>query len=126
MGHGREAEHDGGGVVVDGYAGLGAGDLGEEPADVLVPGAAGASGEVKLEVAVAGPSGDSGFDGIAAQGGTAQVRVDYDACGVDNGAGPAPQPLGGAHTDGVNDGVQRWSLDSVAHGLPDRGQLGAD
>ena len=74
-------------VVVDHQRSLGAGEGGDETLDAAVAGAPRALVDVVLEVGVAlGGAGDGGLC-IVAERGAAQVGVDDDAGGVDDGRG---------------------------------------
>lgn len=84
FGEGGEDEQDGGGVVVDDEGGFGAGEAFEQVFGMAVAGATGAFGEVVFQVGVA-ERGVHGLDGRAAKGGAAQVGVEDDAGGVDDG-----------------------------------------
>ncbi len=105
-GEGREHEEQGGGVVVDGHGGLGAGDAAQEGLDVLVAAAALAGFEVVLEVAVAARDCRHGGDGGVRERRAAEVGVNDDAGGVDHGTQGRGQGRIGAAQGGVDDLVE--------------------
>ena len=83
-----------GGVVVDGEAGLGAGDRLDQGAEVVEARAALAGGEVVLQVGEAAAGGVHGGAGGVGEGGAAEVGVQDHAGSVDYGSqGGAVQRL---------------------------------
>ena len=104
-----EREQHGGGVVVDDEPGVGAARLGEEVPSVVVAGPPPAGLEAVLQVRVAAPDVRGDAEGLLAEGGTAQVRVQEHPGGVDDGAELAgcergDACLGVAHHGGGVDG----------------------
>ena len=109
-----EDEEERGGVVVD-DEGRAAEDGFEQGAGVDVAAAALAGGEVVFEVSVAGGGGEAG------QGGAAEVGVEDDAGGVDDGAQGRGLPGGEGGGGGLFDGVgERFAAEEgLAGGVED-------
>jgi len=103
----RQRQEQRRGVVVHGDGRLGAGDAPQQPFYVLVAAAALAGGEVELEVAVAVAHGRHRGDGLVRQGRAAEVGVDDDAGGVDDGPQAGAQRGVGAGGRRLGDGFER-------------------
>ena len=117
-----EAEHGRGGVVVDDHRVLGAGELAEQRAQVIVARAARAALEVVLEVRV--PARDLVDRG--ARGGrerrAPEVGVQHDAGRVDHAAQRGARELGGeaAHGRGIDRRARRRPREDLGAPLGDR------
>ena len=125
-GEGGEAEEDGGGVVVDGEGGFGAGELLEEGFQLGVASAALAGVEVVFEVGVAVGGLVGGLGGGAAEGGAAEVGVNDYAGGVDYGAGLGVGGLVDAAADLGGDLVQSVGGGALSDALAGGVEFGAD
>src|SRR5205807_7728670 len=88
-----QGEQHGGGVVVDDEGGLGAGQGGEQLAGVAVAAAAAPLGQVVLEVGVPHGNRLDGVHRVPAERGAAEVGVQQDAGGIDDGHHPPAAAL---------------------------------
>ena len=129
LAEGVQHQQDGGGVVVDHHAGLGAGQALEQPVDDGVTAAAAAAVQVELQVAVAGDDPAHGLLGAPGQYGTAHVGMDDHTGAVDDvaqarrrRAADEGQQFGQAGLQGQFGGILHASgADVVAAAVPEIG-----
>jgi len=110
MGERCEREHERTGRVVDGHAGLGTGQARNQWTDVSLAGAALAGRQVELEIGIAARTGRDRRHGLGGQRRAAEVGVDDDAGGVDDGAQRLriERPGGGGDDRRLGGAIGRW------------------